>query len=166
MDCIFILHLSERPCLGLVERRLILPCASWFCPAQLEYSHWCVYYYMVRDPTHWSFGEIIVGPAILLSVSLWLFCLAFLEGGSEVFWGTWWRFLCYLDWGLCLDLHGGINCCCRFAYSFNWMSLPCLLVSFKRRRFCDTLLLSSPYMSTVTGSLSYLIFYETGRNRE
>ena len=55
------------------------------CSEILEYDHWCIYFYKLRDPTPWNFGENIEGSALLLKVSIWLFCPKYLVGDPNLF---------------------------------------------------------------------------------
>ena len=104
-----------------------------------------------------------------LEVLRLVFYLEFLEGGSEVYWGTWLHFLRNLDWRFCIDLPKSLPYCCWVAHSSDRIifdTIACFIGGGGGGRLRDAPILSSLWRVTVTSSLYYLLLSTMGINKE
>ena len=97
---------------------LLLPCVSWCSQhswhMQIDvfiFTSWVIQYLGLLESC-WGFCSA-------LEVLRLFFCLEFLEGGSEVYWGTWLNFLRNLDWRFCPYLPKSLHYCFQVVHSFD-----------------------------------------------
>lgn len=60
---------------------------------------WFVYFNRVHNTTTWTFGEVIEGPALILRVSKWFFCIWNFQRNLRSCHKTWWDLPQKRPWG-------------------------------------------------------------------